>query len=316
MPVTNPASGGLTKFTESETLYSGKYYNKLAINSTQTNVDAVFSPKGDGGFSLQQADGTTAGGNARGTRSVDLQTSRAAATQVASGNFSFANGYSSTASGTYSFTNGNLCTSSGMYSFTNGYNSIASGTYSFTNGANCTASGTYSSATGTLCTSSGDYSFATGYGSIASYIGSITHSSGGTLGAGASQSHKMILQALTTDSTPTVLTANLLAAGTTNQLVMKNSQSKTFIAIVNSVVSGSTTRGGSWIIKGRVSRGTNAGTTVINFSTIETLWNPDAMTIAVTADTTNGAATFTITGVTATSIRTTAVIDCSETIYA
>jgi len=98
MGASNP-SVGLTKWVESETLYSGKYYTRFAVSSTQTNVDAVVTPKGTGGFSLQQADGTNTGGDARGNRSVDLTLGRSLATQVASGTYSFAQGYSCTSIG-------------------------------------------------------------------------------------------------------------------------------------------------------------------------------------------------------------------------
>jgi len=344
MPVNNPTSAGLTKWVESETLYSGKYYNKLAVLSSQPNADAVISPKGTGGFSLQQADGTTIGGNARGLGAVDLQTSRTNANQVASGDssfvagkncratgisssaigdscisfdyYAFAQGTACNASAASAFAQGNLCVASGVSSRAQGLLCEATTEYAIAQGRGCTSSGRASVAQGYNCLASGFYSFAGGNEASAVQQGATAWSSKAFNTAGDNQKMCMVISGTTTNTTPKILTADNTAGGTLNQLVLLNNQSKTFIATINAIVSGSTTRGASWVIKGRVSRGTSAATTVINFSTIETFWNPDNCVIAVTADTTNGAAAFTFTGVAATNIRVTAVIDCAETIYA
>jgi hypothetical protein len=64
--------------------------NNVAIVNNhvgQTNSSLVLTPKGTGALIAgPKPDGTTTGGNARGSRAVDLQTSRANANQVASGN--------------------------------------------------------------------------------------------------------------------------------------------------------------------------------------------------------------------------------------
>jgi hypothetical protein len=57
----------------------------LSENTTETNSALVLSPKGTGALLAQKPNGATTGGNARGTNAVDWQTSRGAATQVASG---------------------------------------------------------------------------------------------------------------------------------------------------------------------------------------------------------------------------------------
>jgi hypothetical protein len=69
------------------------------------------------------ADSTATGGNARGTGAVDLQTSRTAAAQVASGIYSFCQGYDNNASGAYSFASGYNSTASayGMQAHAAGY---------------------------------------------------------------------------------------------------------------------------------------------------------------------------------------------------
>ena len=65
-----------------------------------TNTPLVLSPLGTGALQAQKTDSTATGGNVRGANAVDWQTSRASATQVASGSYSVvAGGSRNTASG-------------------------------------------------------------------------------------------------------------------------------------------------------------------------------------------------------------------------
>jgi hypothetical protein len=56
------------------------------IQATTTNANLVLTPNGTGSILASIPDGTAVGGNARGTNSVDLQMTRAAANQIAQGN--------------------------------------------------------------------------------------------------------------------------------------------------------------------------------------------------------------------------------------
>ena len=95
--------GGLTNFTESQSTYDSSVSSIFDASGTDTNINAVLSPKGTGALIADEPDGTTTGGNARGIQAVDLQTFRGAATEVASGNRSIIpGGYYNTASGTAS----------------------------------------------------------------------------------------------------------------------------------------------------------------------------------------------------------------------
>jgi len=121
-------------------------------------------------------------GNARGANALDIQSSRSAATQVASGtnssaigsrntaseNYSSAIGYDNTASGTNSSAIGSRNTASGNNLSAIGYDNIASGYGSSAIGSRNTASGNYSSAFGYQNTASGYYSSAFGYDNTAS----------------------------------------------------------------------------------------------------------------------------------------------------
>jgi len=92
--------------------------NHLSMQATgaTTNVSVSIVPKGTGSFSLAVPDGTTTGGNVRGTNAIDLQTTRTAATQVASGTRSVVIGARNTASGTDAVAVGYLSVASGVYS--------------------------------------------------------------------------------------------------------------------------------------------------------------------------------------------------------
>jgi len=86
----NAIGGGLTAFTESVNtsgVNSIISANRLIPLSSTTHSDIVIQPKGTNGSILAQLpDGTSTGGNKRGTQSIDLQMNRMSANQVAEGN--------------------------------------------------------------------------------------------------------------------------------------------------------------------------------------------------------------------------------------
>lgn len=84
--------GGLTNWTEGVNTSAPNatvpaiYFTPL---NAATNADAIVTPKGAGALVASIPDGTTAGGNKRGTYAVDLQLgTRSGAAQVASGDYS------------------------------------------------------------------------------------------------------------------------------------------------------------------------------------------------------------------------------------
>jgi len=281
MSVKNP-SGGLTNWMESETLYSGKYYTRFIPASTQTNKDAVVSPLGTGGFSLQQPDGTAAGGNARGAKAKDFGLIRSAFAQVASG--------------TGAINLSDYGTSSGNYSFNSATNGVANNAYA-TNGM------AYGIASGigavNFCydgTASGNYSFASGNGVVAICFSEKAHGSGYFTNAGDAQRRELVIRANTTSATPVTLTADGNVIGTQNQLILQNNQSLTVQVLVVAKKSGTTASTSHFRLTVCASRGASAATTVLHTApVIETLWNPDGAVIAATVDTTNGGITFTVT---------------------
>jgi hypothetical protein len=86
--VVSSGRGGLTNFTESvNTTSPNATIPVVALTATNaaTNVDVAIVPKGTGSFSLASANSAASGGNKRGIKAVDLQTSRYSAAQVSSG---------------------------------------------------------------------------------------------------------------------------------------------------------------------------------------------------------------------------------------
>jgi hypothetical protein len=128
--------GGAINFTAnitSGTLFTGHSVSAnvtLSENTTATSSDLVLTPKGTGAFILgPKPDGTTTGGNARGSYAVDLQTNRVLAAQVASAqNSAIIAGSSCTASNSWAIAGGRTNTASNQYAVAlGGQDNIASG---------------------------------------------------------------------------------------------------------------------------------------------------------------------------------------------
>jgi hypothetical protein len=115
------------------------------IQATTTNANLVIAPNGTGALIASIPDGTATGGNARGTNSVDLQTNRSNATQVASGSTStIIGGYSNRSEGVNSTViGGNLNNASGTTSIAGGNNTSTSASSSLGIGSDLNVSGAF-----------------------------------------------------------------------------------------------------------------------------------------------------------------------------
>jgi hypothetical protein len=135
---------------------------------------------------------------------------------------------------------------------------------------------------------------------------------------GATQSALLLLGRSTTDATATVLASNISAAAATNQVILPNNAAYYF---KGSVIAGVTGGGDSkaWSFEGAIKRGATAASTAIVGSVVLNTIAQDAgasaWTIAITADTTNGAIAVTVTGAAATTIRWVAKIETTEMTY-
>ena len=214
-----PASSALQYFAESRNNAAPNAtvpVHKFAAIGTETNIDIALTPKGNGAITAQVADGTTTGGDKRGTFAVDLQMKRNLSDRVASGEYatiiggrdnqasgeySTAMGYQSTASGFRSMATGrstaygNTATAMGLNSIASGDNSTAIGVAANASGFSSTALGSFNEATGGQSTAiggnntaRGNYSTVMGNFNTAQSYGETALGIFGTTGAGSATS--------------------------------------------------------------------------------------------------------------------------------
>jgi len=137
------------------------------------------------------------------------------------------------------------------------------------------------------------------------------------VGGGNFQSENNVLYTSTTSATPSVLTTDGSAAGSTNQIILPNNSAYMFsILVVARQQASSGTATGSWKIEGVIRREGTAATTTLISSSLTTFSNPTNWAIAVSDDTTNGGLAITATGVASTNVRWSASVTTSEVIYA
>jgi hypothetical protein len=329
------AGGGLTGFTASlNTTPPNDIINVsvLAASGGTTKQDISLVPKGssDAGypaFQLSIPDNTTAGGNKRGVNAVDLQQSRTDPSQVASGRHCFVAGRANTASASGAVAMGEGCVASGAQSVAMGDFSVASGQPSFAWGDNCTASAPHSVALCVLTIADAESSIALGNGgwtrgiSYSEVFGSRNTNAGNP---GGFQRGHYTLWANPADATPTVLTSDGAGASATNQVALPNGANSGLGAsyvfkgqiVAVDVATGHTS---AWDFKGAIKQLATAASTALVAAVTATLIAQDAAlsttAVAITADTTNGALSITVTGIAATNIQWMCDVQTSETTY-
>lgn len=257
----------------------------------------------DGTFYLEGIAGQTTG-NARGAGSVDLQTGRSAATQVASGTNAAAVGARNTVSSNCGFSAGYLNTVSGIYGFAVGTSNTASGTNgSAAIGNACTASGESSFAQGAQSQATGSWTCAIGIGVSAINRGQF--SCGYGPGFGQAQASIQNFYTTTTDATATILN---IGNSSSNRLVVPAKRLIAFYGLV-SAYSDSTDgyKAKSWEIKGVIERNASNATRIVGTPTIAVLAaDTDASgweITSISADDTNESLSINVTGEAATNIR-------------
>jgi hypothetical protein len=172
--------------------------------SAGVNSSLLLTPKGDAGLILGPTpDGTTVGGDLRGTYSVDLQILRNASSQVAASAHSIVLA-------------GQRNTASNNQAIAGGFASTASGNTSVALGSSCTASGNIAVAMGSSCTASGAQTVALGDSALADRFGLLAHASGSFSAAGDAQRFSAILRCKTTTNSAVEMALN----GTTTYLTI------------------------------------------------------------------------------------------------
>lgn len=264
--------------------------------------------------------GTTGSVTATGQGSMALGGS------YASGTDSFAAAIANNTS-TYGAVAGNsiaigyLTKASGGQSFAIGYSAsattaaVAIGNYANASGVGAVAISTETS--GYFTTASASSAVAVGNRALSNIVSKYAYAGGAFNNNGDAQYGLFILRRATTDATATVLTSDASAASTNNQVILPNNSAFTFnILVVARQSATGGTASASWQITGLIRREGTAASTTLVASTVTTISNVPAWTIAVTADTTNGCLAVTATGAAATNIRWVATVQTSEVTYA
>jgi hypothetical protein len=177
--------------------------NHASIQATggTTNVSVSIVPKGVGAFMLQVPNAAAGGGNARGDSAVDLQSSRSAATQVASATRSvICGGGNNTASAQEACVLGGTGNNASGFqaAILGGRSNTASGDRAIAAGDANTSNGVTSFAVGVSNTSSSTASCAIGSSSRADRLSLFSHASGAFVSAGDSQRIRAVLRCKTT----------------------------------------------------------------------------------------------------------------------
>jgi len=298
--------------------YSGQAWISIGAQTAGTGADRIsvaFSPVGDGAVTAHAADGTTAGGENRGLRAVDWQTSRSNAANVASGNTSTIGGGSDnqTPGGGATIAGGLGNLAYDVAAIGGGQSNRASPYAAVAGGLSNQASAEYSSITGGRGSfANGHYSRAGGYSSDARGIyGADVYASGQRAARGDHQRMELVARGTTTGATSTALTTDGGSAGSANQLILPNNSSTTVLVKVTGNVRGASGMWGSLYVID-IKRGANAAATAIE-GTPTTVHSTNTtgggVTFALTADTTNGGLRGTATGDTGLTIDWTAHIE-------
>jgi hypothetical protein len=286
----------------------------LIATSGDTNTAVVVTPKGTGAIIAGPTpDGTATGGNSRGTSAVDLQISRTAATQVASGSYSFVAGQGNTASNNYAIALGNNVNVSANFASAGiGQNITISGVFGSVLGSNATLSGTQSIGLGSFHSITGSYSAALGQnisdkGRTRTIVFSVGDFGNNQTADGDSQTVFTHLRAATASTSAATLTADGAAAGSTNILNLANNSA---MRLTIDVIGRDTTNGntGGWKIEAVIKRGANAAATALVGTPVGAVIGLDSgwasqTAPTLTADTTNGGLTLSVTPITTNACR-------------
>jgi len=239
----------------------------------------------------------------------------------ASGQYSFAANNNSTTSSYGSL--GTFCISLGYWAKAAASASIAVGNLAWANGTGAISIGSNSlSSVGSVSlgygASSGPTSIAIGSYAYSSTIGKIAFACGNfdSVAEGSSQAGIYIGRAETTNATATKLTGDGAAASNTNQFVLEDNSAYAFSGLIVARQQASAgTASAAWEVKGLVRREGSAATTVLVNSSMTVIDNTPGWTLTISADTTNGALSFTATGASATNIRWVLSLNTSEVTY-
>jgi hypothetical protein len=233
-------------------------------------------------------------------------------------------GYQAKATNTYSTSIGSLNNVTAYGAFGAGDANTVSGDYGVAIGRGNTSGATVSSrpnvALGYTNIATGGVALAVGGNSDTQGIwGKMSHAGGRFSVNGDAQNGRFVFRSDTTDATAEAMTTNNNTASTNNQVVLPNNSvygfTGTVIARENSA---QTNDFAVWEIKGGAVRAATAATTALgsyNINKISESTGAANWSIALSADTTNGAVAITVTGEASHSIRWVATVNTTEVTY-
>lgn len=288
-----------------------------ADNVASGNYSGVLSGQGNSATNSQSV---TVGGYLCSVTGVQSTNLGGYASNVTGGN-SAGGGYQVNIGGNGSFGWGGVINTTANSCAAFGSTHTLSQQYCFAGGDSHTLSNFYSTAFGSSNNASGYANFMTGVNSR-SFGVHMRQSVGGYqyTTSGDNQSSTLILSGRTTSATPKALcsadSAFLTTANATNQLTLQNNNAMRVKGSIIAKQTG-TTNVGAWDIDFVIVRGASAATTVIvGTPTVSTIVNPSSWgTPTITADTTIGCPTITVTGVATTNIQWGCSIASMEVIY-
>lgn len=274
---------------------------------------------------------TPSGGNARGSKAVDLQVDRAAVAQVASGADSVvgggknntASGASSTVSGGLSGTasNANATVSGGTSNNATGDTStVGGGDTNVASGSKSTvAGGILNQSTGQSSSVGGGLqNMATGpnsavpggYGAIADKHGQISHAAGLLSDPGDAQTSVLVARGSTADGTPT----EIFLDGIALQSTIKDDTTWAFRILIVARRTDVAGESAAYQLLGCIDRGIGVASTALVGSVTKTVIAEDSAgwDVTATADAANGALALTVTGEAAKSVSWVARIELCE----
>lgn len=269
----------------------------LEATGGTTNVSVSIKPKGTGAFCLSVPDGTATGGNARGANAVDLQTSRALAANVASGQYSLVAGYNSSATTRCGVSLGYECNVTGADGTSLGMRNQVT-TNGFAAGRDNQVTVIYGSVPG-------------GLAAIADRHAMQAHAAGQFAAAGDAQSVRFVCRRKTTNNTPTTL----MLDGTSIRLTITSGK----ILFADISISGIKSDGSAAACYKRKVAIKNVGGTTALVGSVETIGTDiednAATDVSITADNTNDALQIDVTGISGETWRWVAVVEGLEIAY-
>lgn len=288
-----------------------------SVTAATTYSSAIGNTSGGSGSQTAAGAGAMAlgGSYASGTDSFAAAIANNTSSYGVTGANSMAMGYQAKATGTNCVVMGRSASATANYGIAIGESATNTGDSAISIGVGNTTSAANSVAIGTQCTASGSYSTTLGYRSSSTVYGKYAYASGRFASNGDAQTGKMVLRGTTTNATPGPLTTDNAGTGTVNnQVILPNDSTYAFTILVVARRTDADNESAGYEFKGVVDRNGSAATTAIVGSVSKTVLAEDtaAWDCNVTADTTNGGLSITVTGEAAKTIRWVAVATTAE----